>query len=68
MIQPSILPGMMELLPEEQLLFDKIKNTIEKTFKKYAFLPIDTPVMEKLEILLAKGGGETQKQIYRLEK
>ena len=68
LIQPSILPGMMELLPEEQLLFDKIKNTIEKTFKKYAFLPIDTPVMEKLEILLAKGGGETQKQIYRLEK
>lgn len=68
MIQPSILPGMMELIPEDQLLFNDVKNIIESTFQKYAFLPIDTPVMEKLEILLAKGGGETQKQIYRLEK
>lgn len=68
LIQPSILPGMMELIPEDQLLFNDVKNIIESTFQKYAFLPIDTPVMEKLEILLAKGGGETQKQIYRLEK
>lgn len=59
---------MMELIPEDQLLFNDVKNIIESTFQKYAFLPIDTPVMEKLEILLAKGGGETQKQIYRLEK
>ncbi len=68
LIQPSILPGMMELIPEDQLLFEEVKNIIESTFQKYAFLPIDTPVMEKLEILLAKGGGETQKQIYQLEK
>lgn len=68
LIQPSILPGMMELIPEDQLLFNDVKNIIESTFQKYAFLPIDTPVMEKLEVLLAKGGGETQKQIYRLEK
>ncbi|WP_164995807.1 histidine--tRNA ligase [Miniphocaeibacter massiliensis] len=67
-IQPSILPGMMELLPEEQVIFDKMKNIIEETFKKYAFFPIDTPVMEKLEILLAKGGGETSKQVYTLKK
>lgn len=58
----------MELIPEDQLLFNDVKNIIESTFQKYAFLPIDTPVMEKLEVLLAKGGGETQKQIYRLEK
>ena len=68
MIQPSILPGMMELLPEDQILFNKIKSTIEDTFKKYAFYPLDTPIMEKMDILLAKGGGETQKQIYRLDK
>lgn len=67
-IQPSVLPGMMELLPGEQVVFNKMKNIIEDTFKKYAFLPIDTPVMEKLEILLAKGGGETTKQVYTLKK
>ena len=67
-IQPSILPGMMELLPEDQVVFDRMKNIIEDTFKKYAFLPIDTPVMEKLEILLAKGGGETSKQVYEIKK
>ncbi|QQK07718.1 histidine--tRNA ligase [Miniphocaeibacter halophilus] len=67
-IQPSVLPGMMELLPEDQVVFNKMKNIIEDTFKKYAFLPIDTPVMEKLEILLAKGGGETTKQVYTLKK
>lgn len=67
-IQPSILPGMMELLPEDQVVFNRMKDIIEGTFKKYAFLPIDTPVMEKEEILLAKGGGETSKQVYSLQK
>lgn len=67
-INPSILPGMMELLPEDQVVFDKMKGIIEDTFRKYAFLPIDTPVMEKEEILLAKGGGETSKQVYSLTK
>ncbi|MDO5018318.1 MAG: histidine--tRNA ligase [Lagierella massiliensis] len=68
MIKPSILPGMMELLPEEQIIFNEIKDTIEETFKKYGFLPLDTPVMEKQEILFAKGGGETSKQVYAFEK
>lgn len=68
MIQPSILPGFMELLPKDQIAFNHIHDVIEKTFQKYAFLPIDTPIIEKTEILLAKGGGETQKQIYRVEK
>lgn len=67
-IQPSILPGMMELLPEDQVEFNRMKEIIEDTFKKYAFFPMDNPVMEKIEILDAKGGGETQKQIYKFTK
>lgn len=65
---PSILPGFMELLPEDQVLFDQMKKTIEENFALYGFWPLDTPAIEKLEILLAKGGGETSKQIYRIEK
>lgn len=67
-IKPSILPGFMELLPEDQIVFNQLKSIIEETFKKYCFLPIDTPVIEKGEILFAKGGGETQKQIYKIDK
>lgn len=67
-VKPSILPGFMELLPEEQILFNKIMDTIRFNYEKFGFLPINTPNIEKLEILLAKGGGETEKQIYRIEK
>lgn len=67
-IQPKSLSGVMELLPNEQILFDEIKSTIEKTYKQYGFLPIDTPVIEKAEVLLAKAGGETEKQIYKFSK
>lgn len=67
-IQPSILPGFMELLPEEQVLFDRIKNLISTTYQKYGYWPIDTPQIEKDEILFAKGGGETTKQIYHIAK
>lgn len=65
-IKPSTIAGVMELLPEEQAVFDRIKNTIEETFKDYQFSPIDTPVIEKNEILFAKGGGETEKQIFEI--
>ena len=51
-IKPSNVVGTMELLPNEQILFDNVKNIIENTFKKRGFLPIDTPVFEKNEILL----------------
>lgn len=68
MIQPSILPGFMELLPEEQVLFEHVKQAIEKTYQRYGFWPLDTPAIEKNEILFAKGGGETTKQIYHIEK
>ena len=60
-IEPRILPGFMELLPEEQILFNQIKEVIENTYKKFGFLPLDTPVIELSEILLAKAGGETRK-------
>ncbi|WP_297813633.1 histidine--tRNA ligase [uncultured Finegoldia sp.] len=67
MIQPSTLPGMMELLPEEQLVFDKIKRQIEDVFIQNSFFGIDTPAIEKLDILLSKGGGETSKQVYKID-
>ncbi|MBS5943075.1 MAG: histidine--tRNA ligase [Finegoldia magna] len=67
MIQPSTLPGMMELLPEDQMVFDTIKRRIEDVFIKNAFFSIDTPVIEKLDVLLSKGGGETSKQVYRID-
>ena len=67
-IKPSTLPGFMELLPREQILFNKMLDIIRKNYEKFGFLPIDTPVIEKSEILLAKGGGETEQQIYRFEK
>lgn len=68
LINPSILPGFMELLPEDQRVFDIIKNIIEKNFIEYGFVNLDTSLIEKEEILLSKGGGETSKQIYRIDK
>lgn len=68
MIKPSILPGFMELLPEDQILFNSMYETIKKNYEKFGFIPLDTPAMEKSEVLLAKGGGETEKQIYRFNK
>ena len=67
-VKPSILPGFMELLPADQIQFNKLADTIRKTYESFGFMPIDTPIIEKSEILLAKGGGETEKQIYRFLK
>lgn len=67
-VKPSILPGFMELLPSDQILFNEMLDIIRKNYEKFGFLPINTPIIEKSEILLAKGGGETEKQIYRFEK
>lgn len=66
LVKPSTLPGTMELLPHEQLIFNKMKDIIRETYELFSFLPIDTPALEKTEILLAKGGGETEKQIYNI--
>lgn len=67
-VKPSILAGFMELLPQDQILFNNMKDTIRRTYEKFGFLPLDTPVLEKSDVLLAKGGGETEKQVYRFEK
>ena len=66
--EPRTLAGFMELLPNEQILFNQMKKTIENTYQKFGFLPLDTPVIELSEVLLAKAGGETEKQIYRFTK
>ena len=66
--EPRTLAGFMELMPNEQIQFNQIKQTIEKTYQKFGFLPLDTPVLERADVLLAKAGGETEKQIYRFEK
>lgn len=67
-IKPTTLPGFMELIPDEQILFNEMLDIIRYNYEKYGFLPIDTPVMERAEILLAKGGGETERQVYRFKK
>ena len=67
-IKPKTLPGFMELLPNEQILFNKMREKIKKTYESYGFLPLDTPIIEDANILLAKAGGETEKQIYRFMK
>lgn len=66
--KPSILPGFMELLPSDQIIFNKMIDTIRRNYEKCGFIPLDTPMIEKSEVLLAKGGGETEKQIYRFQK
>lgn len=66
-IKPSILPGFMELLPNEQLIFNDIASKITGVYEQNGFLPMDTPVIEKEEILLAKSAGETEKQVYRID-
>ena len=64
----KIMPGFMELLPENQILFNNIIDTIRETYESFGFLPLDTPILEYSDVLLAKAGGETEKQIYRFEK
>ncbi len=66
--EPRTLSGFMELLPSEQILFNQMKEKIEEVYKRFGFLPLDTPIIELSEVLLAKAGGETEKQIYRFKK
>ena len=67
-VEPRTLPGFMELMPQEQILFNQMKEKIQKSYEKFGFLPLDTPIIEMSEVLLAKAGGETEKQIYRFTK
>lgn len=67
-ISTKTLPGFNEYLPAEQLAFNDILDTIRGVYESYGFVPLDTPVLERQEVILAKAGGETEKQIYCLEK
>ena len=67
-VKPKTLPGFMELLPNEQILFNKIKDTIRDSYEESGFVPLNTPIIEDANVLLAKAGGETEKQIYRFTK
>ncbi len=67
-VQPKTLSGFMELLPNEQVLFNQMQDKIRASYEKFGFLPIDTPVIEASEVLLAKAGGETEKQLYNFTK
>ena len=67
-IKPRTLSGFMELLPGKQIQFERMVQILRTTYASYGFAPLDTPVIEDAQILLAKGGGETEKQIYRFQK
>ena len=66
--KPRTLSGFMELLPEQQVQFDRMMELLRRSYSLYGFTPLDTPVIEASEVLLAKAGGETEKQIYRFTK
>ena len=65
---PRTLSGFMELLPKPQQQMERMMEILRRTYALYGFTPLDTPVIEAAEVLLAKGGGETEKQIYRFQK
>ena len=66
--RPRTLAGFMELLPAQQAYFEAMARELGRCFSMYGFMPLDTPLMEASEVLLAKGGGETEKQIYSFRK
>ena len=67
-IRPRTLSGFMELLPKKQMQMERFLQVLRDTYSLYGFTPLDTPIIEDAQILLAKGGGETEKQIYRFQK
>ena len=68
-VEPRTLPGFMELNPNEQVKFDQMKETIQHSYERFGFLPLDTPVIELSEVLLAKAGGEmTEEQQAEIQK
>lgn len=67
-VEPRTLPGFMELLPNDQIQFNSMMDKIRASYEKFGFLPLDTPIVEMADVLLAKAGGETEKQIYRFNK
>ena len=67
-VSPRTLSGFMELLPASQMKMERMMEILRRSYSVYGFTPLDTPVIESAEVLLAKGGGETEKQIYRFTK
>ena len=67
-VTPRTLSGFMELLPAQQQQLERMMDILRTTYSRFGFTPLDTPVIEASEVLLAKGGGETEKQIYRFQK
>ena len=67
-VSPRTLSGFMELLPEQQMKMERMMEVLRQSYSVYGFTPLDTPIIESAEVLLAKGGGETEKQIYRFMK
>ena len=65
---PRIPSGFSEYLPGDQIEFNRLRDIIRETYERYGYAPLDTPDIELSEVLLAKGGGETEKQIYRFER
>src|SRR4051812_1453123 len=63
-VQPRTPPGVLELLPPQQLAFQHMLDTIRHGFERFGFLPVETPVFELTDVLLTKSGGETEKQVY----
>ena len=64
MIKPRTPPGVMELLPRDQIAFQRMLDTIRRNYERFGFLPVETPVFELSEVLLTKSGGETERQVY----
>jgi histidyl-tRNA synthetase len=61
------MPGVLELLPLEQIAFQRMLDTIRANFERFGFLPVETPVIEYADVLLTKTGGETERQVYFVE-
>jgi len=67
-VKPRTLSGFMELMPDRQMQMERMMQVLRDSYSLYGFTPLDTPIIESAEVLLAKGGGETEKQIYRFMK
>lgn len=65
-VVPRLPSGFVELLPKDQIIFNQMVATIKEVYERFGYLPIETPAAELKEVLFAKGGGETEKQVYRL--
>ena len=64
MIKPRTPPGVLELLPRDQIAFQRMLDVVRRNFERFGFLPVETPVFELSEVLLTKTGGETERQVY----